>query len=423
MPPSSNTASNIAFVLLGGASIVPWQAYISALDFFMTLLPSRKIQYMIPIVNMFCILITTLTVVLFAHKVSPTKRIIGSGVMLMASLSVVPIQNYYLLHNQILDTNGTLILPPNPTGAEVENTIYWIVLISLMCCACAASIMQSSLFGLAGAMSGEQPELTGWLNCGQGIAGVGVVALRCLTKYGMGDSQAAVSTLLFFGLGIIWVCVALVLFSVVIVRSEKEVKKGTRSTSSVNTEKDLNVLLLDESNDITIHVSKTKVISKIWRQAGTACLLFTTCISCFPGLTASLKSTTFDLGSWYPIILVATYNLGDLIGKTLPQYISLFNSKRKENLHLPLAALCHVGFVPLFVLMLTDVIVGDVIAFVVVGLLGITTGYLGSSAMIAGPAQCERASEREIAGTLDVLALVFGLTLGSIIGLIISSYN
>ena len=417
----SNTATNLAFVLLGGASLVPWQAYISALDFFMILLPGQKIQYMIPIVNMLCILVTTFMVVLFAQVVSPTKRIVASGLFLMAALLVVPFQNYYLLHNHMLDANGTLLVHPSTTsGKQQENTCYWVVLVSLMCCATAASIMQSSLFGLAGAMSETQPALTAWLTCGQGIAGVGVVALRCLTKFGIGDAKAAVSTLLFFGLGFVWVAVAMLVFYVAVVRHNNTTT--TTLLSSVNTETTEYVALENNATKITIHVSKTKVLGQIWRQAGTATLVFTTCISCFPGLTASLVSTTFDLGSWFPILLVLVYNVGDLVGKTLPQYMSVFNTKHRANVHLPLAALCHVGFVPVFILMLTKVIVGDVVAFVVVGLLGVTTGYLGCSAMVAGPTMVA-AADREIAGTLDVLALVFGLTLGSIVGLVISSYH
>lgn len=416
----SNTATNLAFVLLGGASLVPWQAYISALDFFMILLPNQKIQYMIPIVNMLCILCTTFMVVLFAQVVSPTKRIVASGLFLMAALLVVPFQNYYLLHNHMLDANGTLLIVPSTSGKQQENTCYWVVLVSLMCCATAASIMQSSLFGLAGAMSETQPALTAWLTCGQGIAGVGVVALRCLTKFGIGGANAAVSTLLFFGLGFVWVAVAMFVFYVAMVRN----KNTTTATllSSVNTETEYVALENNKDTKITLHVSKTKVLGQIWRQAGTATLVFTTCISCFPGLTASLVSTTFHLGSWFPILLVLVYNVGDLFGKTLPQYLSVFNTKHRANVHLPLAALCHVGFVPVFILMLTKVIVGDVVAFVVVGCLGVTTGYLGCSAMVAGPTMVA-AADREIAGTLDVLALVFGLTLGSIVGLVISSYH
>ena len=415
----SNTATNLAFVLLG-ASLVPWQAYISALDFFMILLPNQKIQYMIPIVNMLCILCTTFMVVLFAQVVSPTKRIVASGLFLMAALLVVPFQNYYLLHNHMLDANGTLLIVPSTSGKQQENTCYWVVLVSLMCCATAASIMQSSLFGLAGAMSETQPALTAWLTCGQGIAGVGVVALRCLTKFGIGGAKAAVSTLLFFGLGFVWVAVAMFVFYVAVVRN----KNTTTATllSSVNTETEYVALENNKDTKITLHVSKTKVLGQIWRQAGTATLVFTTCISCFPGLTASLVSTTFHLGSWFPILLVLVYNVGDLFGKTLPQYLSVFNTKHRANVHLPLAALCHVGFVPVFILMLTKVIVGDVVAFVVVGCLGVTTGYLGCSAMVAGPTMVA-AADREIAGTLDVLALVFGLTLGSIVGLVISSYH
>ena len=62
---------------------------------------------------------------------------------------------------------------------------------------------------------------------------------------------------------------------------------------------------------------------------------------------------------------------------------------------------------------------GDLYAFSAVAMLGLTTGYIGCSAMMLGPVRVTGA-QREVAGTLDTLFLVAGLTLGSIVGITIS---
>ena len=102
--------------------------------------------------------------------------------------------------------NGTL------ANDNHEPIIYWTVLGSTLLCAIFSSIMQSSLFGLAGAMSTGDGALTGALTLGQGIAGVSVVGLRCITKALLGDAYAAKSTLLFFALGLAQVVVSLIVF-------------------------------------------------------------------------------------------------------------------------------------------------------------------------------------------------------------------
>ena len=109
------------------------------------------------------------------------------------------------------------------------------------------------------------------------------------------------------------------------------------------------------------------------------------------------------------------------MGKSLPPSYPLFTGGNKAQVHLPLAAFAHVAFVPLFVLLSATKVGGDLAAFLVVGLLGLTTGYLGCSAMMLGPEQVESPKEREIAGILDTLGLVVGLTMGSVIGLVISA--
>ncbi len=425
-------AARVAFVLCGAACLVPWQAYISSLAFFMALVPGRAVQYLIPVVNMCAILACSALVVACGDRCGAAgTRVLASGGGLMAALAIVPAQNWYLLRTGAMAVNGTLVGAggEDGAGAAAEATIFYVVLGSTLCCAVGSSVMQSSLFGLAGAMSADG-RLTVWLTVGQGIAGVGVVALRFATKAALGDAKAALSTLIFFGIGVGVVALSLVSF-LVMRRSQSyaEYRRKALDTGSAAINDAHAAFVGDEHTPMedaagallgTPVVSQTGVLRKVWRQAGTACLVFTTCISCFPGLTASLESTTFNLGSWFPLALVATYNLGDLVGKTLPQYVAVFRGGNRPRVALPLAALCHVAFVPLFILRDANSGLGDWYAFGVVAALGLTTGYLGCSAMMLGPEQCDSAAEREVAGTLDTLFLVTGLTLGSVVGLVIS---
>jgi equilibrative nucleoside transporter 1/2/3 len=257
--------------------------------------------------------------------------------------------------------------------------------------------------------------LTVWLTIGQGAAGVGVVALRFLTKALIGEARAAVSTMVFFLMGFVWVLLAIFVF-IAMLRQQQRRASAETSAAAVNY-----MRMEDAAEDgDTKSVSKLAVLKQLWPQAFSVCLVFTTCISCFPGLTASLQSTTFHLGDWFPLALVATYNVGDLIGKTAPQYISFFSKGRRASVALPLAAICHVCFVPAFVLRESYPSLGDWYAFSAVAMLGLTTGYIGCSSMMLGPAQCANGAEREVAGTMDTLFLVGGLTLGSLVGMAIS---
>ena len=287
--------NTLSFILCGAACLIPWQAEISSLDFFMILLPTRKMQFMIPILNMIAILITTILVVLFARHFSPLRRVVVSGIFLCVGLSIVPIQNYILLAHGIMFNNGTL------ANDNHEPTIYWTVLGSTLLCAIFSSIMQSSLFGLAGAMSTGDGALTGALTLGQGIAGVSVVSLRCVTKALLGDAYAAKSTLLFFALGLAQVVVSLIVFVVAMLQEEEQGEEEEEEEEESH-HNSINYVALEErqvdenKHDNESTASTWNVLTKVWRQAGTACLVFTTCIACFPGLTASLTSTTFHLG-------------------------------------------------------------------------------------------------------------------------------
>jgi len=76
-------------------------------------------------------------------------------------------------------------------------------------------------------------------------------------------------------------------------------------------------------------------------------VVFAVALSCFPGLSTSLRSTTWGLGSWFPLVLVGCFNVGDLLGKSLPARVRLVGRRA-----LPWWTLLHGGYVLLFLLLL-----------------------------------------------------------------------
>ena len=156
-----------------------------------------------------------------------------------------------------------------------------------------------------------------------------------------------------------------------------------------------------------------------WIQSLSVYSVFLVCLATFPGLTTSLVSTTWHLGDWYPIILVAAYNTGDLFGKSLPGAYRLLN-----NTTLPIAAALHTLFVPLFLLLAHPSLLpvwarSDLVAISITTLLGVLTGYIGCMALMLGGELGRSPEEREVAGMVTSFSLMMGLASGSNAGLLL----
>ncbi|DAZ99432.1 TPA: hypothetical protein N0F65_004065 [Lagenidium giganteum] len=134
------------------------------------------------------------------------------------------------------------------------------------------------------------------------------------------------------------------------------------------------------------------------------------CLSCFPGIITAIQSTTFQLGDWFPIVMVGCYNFGDLIGKNLPVYVLYFDV---ETLHLPW--ILQVACVPLFMLEMLHPF-ADIVTIVLVTLFGFLTGYVTTSSMILAPSICSE-YQKEVAGMVGSLCAIIGLCVGSYNGL------
>ena len=114
---------------------------------------------------------------------------------------------------------------------------------------------------------------------------------------------------------------------------------------------------------------------------------------------------------WLNLIVVSVTSSFDMIGRTLPRFITLF---KDQKIGVPI--LVRVVFLPLFVLCnYPRVIIYDPIPIVFAALFSLSGGYLASSSMMIIPTLVEP-QERELAGMISNVCLLFGIFLGSMIG-------
>ena len=158
--------------------------------------------------------------------------------------------------------------------------------------------MQSSLFGLAASFCAYPDAVISltyaWLAIGQGAAGVGVVALRFITKTLIASSHAAVSTMIFFVIGFLWVMLSILVFIAFLHQNRTNTTLVVNDNNLCQNESGgglkSDYIRIEESREendsnegVLASVTVLSVLRQIWPQTLSVFLVFTTCISCFRG--------------------------------------------------------------------------------------------------------------------------------------------
>lgn len=114
------------------------------------------------------------------------------------------------------------------------------------------------------------------------------------------------------------------------------------------------------------------------------------------------------------------FNLLDLVGRTGAGFAQLVSKEL-----LPFAATARLLFVPLFALCNVEgsrlhvVFQGAIWPIIFMAFMALTNGYLSTLAMIYGPTRVD-GPDRDISGSVMILALTFGLFSGSMISYLIT---
>ena len=143
-------------------------------------------------------------------------------------------------------------------------------------------------------------------------------------------------------------------------------------------------------------------------------------LSIFPGVLAEDVSSA-RLGSWYPVVLIACFNLFDVAGKAAPARFATLAARAGGDARALLTlALTRVLFVPAFACVsakrgFASLSANELPCVALVMALGWTNGWTSAVAMMAAPKAAE-ASQQEACGTVMVLFLLSGLTTGAFCG-------
>ncbi|XP_034054836.1 equilibrative nucleoside transporter 4 isoform X2 [Gymnodraco acuticeps] len=154
------------------------------------------------------------------------------------------------------------------------------------------------------------------------------------------------------------------------------------------------------------------VVSRvIWAYMLSIAVTYSITLCLFPGLESEIRNPT--LGEWFPILIMATFNMSDFVGKILAALPFDWSGGR-------LLFFCslRVVFIPLFVMCVypasAPTLSHPAWPCIFSLLMGVTNGYFGSVPMIqaAGKVPPE---QRELAGNTMTVSYMSGLMLGSVV--------
>ncbi|KAJ9537706.1 hypothetical protein OSB04_030439 [Centaurea solstitialis] len=384
---------NIAYIihfLLGAGCLVPWNAFITAVDYFNCLYPANHVNKVFSVGYMSAA-ITVLVILLCWSRSSrinlPSVRArlnFGQGLFILA-LMVAPVTDW--------------IDHGNETGTGLN--VSFVVLVSMvMVSGLADGLVSGSLIGATGELPGRYMQA---VLAGNATAGLMVSTLRIVTKASLPHTQNGlrISTQIYFVFSSVIVLLCVICTNVL---DKLPVIRCYRNRIPVD----------DQANKPHKSIETNnfwEVVKKIRWLVTSVFFIYVVSLSIFPGyLSENVESKYFK--DWYPILLITTFNVGDFLGKC---FTAVYVPRGTRG-----AIWCSMGrvvFYPLF----TGCIRGPrwmhmeapVIALTFV--LGLTNGYLTSVLMILAP-KSVAIEESEIVGIAMQTFLVVGLVVGSAFG-------
>ncbi|KAL4383948.1 hypothetical protein GQ457_15G003350 [Hibiscus cannabinus] len=388
--PKPEDRFNLAYIIyftLGVGILLPWNSFITAVDYFSYLYPEASVDrvfavaYMV--VGLFCLLI----IVFYAHKSEAYTRINAGLALFVISLLIVPLMDAVYIKGRVGLYDG-----------------FYVTVGVLALAGVADALVQGGLIGAAGELPERYMQA---IVAGSGGSGVLVSVLRLLTKavFPQDADGLRKSAYLYFFTSIVFMIICIVLYNLAhrlpIMKYYKELKIEAVKEESV------------EKGPITGPVWR----ATLWNIVGTVkwygfgvVLIYVVTLAIFPGyITEDVHSSI--LKDWYPVLLITAYNVFDLVGKSFTAVYLL------ENANVAISAcVVRLLFFPIFIGCLhgprffrTEIPVS-----LLTCLLGLTNGYLTSVLMIMAPKSVQ-IQHAETSGIVMVLFLVLGLASGSVI--------
>ncbi|KAL9423946.1 hypothetical protein AB3S75_035936 [Citrus x aurantiifolia] len=386
-PPDTFHLAYIIYFTLGLGFLLPWNAFITAVDYFSYLYPEASVDRIFAVAYMLVGLFCLVIIVFYAHKSDAWVRInVGLGLFVVALL-VVPVMDAVYIKGRVGLYDGFTVT----VGAVALSGL-------------ADALVQGGLIGAAGELPDRYMQA---LVAGTAGSGVLVSVLRILTKavYTQDAIGLRKSANLYFAVGIVVMVICIVFYNV------------AHRLPVIKYHEDLKIQAVNEEKEEKGSLTGSMWRSAVWHIVGRVkwygfgiLLIYIVTLSIFPGyITEDVHSEI--LKDWYGIILIAGYNVFDLVGKSLTAIYLLENEKVAIG-----GCFARLLFFPLFLGCLhgPKFFRTEIPVILLTCLLGLTNGYLTSVLMILAP-KVVQLQHAETAGIVIVLFLVLGLAAGSIV--------
>eukprot|EP01018_Ginkgo_biloba_P010719 Gb_14388 [translate_table: standard] len=409
-----NDAFNLAYMtyfLLGTGSLLPWNAFITAVDYFSYLYPNVQVDRVFAVAYMIPSLPLLIALISWTNRSSARIRINLGLSLFLLSLVTIPVMDLIYIH-----------------GTRGSNAARYVTVALVGVCGIADALVGGGMIGSAGELPERYMQA---VFAGTATSGVLVSFLRILTKGALPQNAHGLRTSanLYFSVSTVCLVLCLACYNMAnqlpVIRYYTNLKKKTmESTTLLENEtfsnpKDLYYMACLEgaSNELYGGAKQNEGASfwHVWRKTrgfGFAILLiYVVTLSIFPGyMTEDVHSHI--LKDWYPLVLITGYNVFDLVGKSLTAFYVLESSAIAIG-----GCIARLLFYPLFFACLhgPKFFHSEIPVMLLTCLLGLTNGYLTSVLMIIAP-KTVPLQEAETAGIVMALFLAIGLATGSIVG-------
>ena len=171
---------------------------------------------------------------------------------------------------------------------------------------------------------------------------------------------------------------------------------------------------VDGEDRVEQSVDLVCLMKRIWPLWVANFLVYGVSLLVFPGLGAMI-----DNDAWFQVLIIFMFNLGD----TCARFINGFEFARSPGRFLLPYSVVRFVFIPLFIICVhPKVIHGRALPYIFMLLTGLTNGYTSSLCMMYVPSMPTLANwERATAGAAMSLSLLSGCSVGSMLGLLVTS--
>ncbi|KAH9792814.1 hypothetical protein KPL71_004296 [Citrus sinensis] len=407
--------------LLGNGCLFSWNSMLTVVDYYVFLFPQYHPSRILTLVYQPFALITLAILAYHEAKIDTRRRIIFGYILFFASSLLV------------------LVLDLATSGKGGLGTFIGICVISGAFGVADANVQG----GMVGDLSFMTSELIQSFLAGLAASGAITSALRLITKAAFENSKDGLRkgarkfefflliysfyllsiwlilmtslffAVLFFAISSFFEFLCVILYAFVFPKipivkyyRNKAASEGSKTVAADLAAGGIQMLSKEEVEKCSERFSNKQLLLQNIDYAIDMFVIYTLTLSIFPGFLSE-DTGSHSLGGWYAVVLIAMYNVGDLIGRYIP-LLKFF--KLESRKYITAATLSRFLLVPAFYFTAKYGDQGWMI--MLTSFLGLSNGYLTVCVLTAAP-KGYKGPEQNALGNLLVLFLLGGIFAGA----------